>query len=451
MTTAQPCVPYYVRASALAIPIFLTAIQLWTWLLFVPAMVRTGTVDFRQAYAASYMLRSGLGNDLYDYAAQKSAQDRVVAPATTPLPYVAPAYEAFLLQPLSSFTFHTAYLLFALINAAAVVACFLRLRPWMGNIVGVYWGLPILLFAGFLPLAAAMMQGQDSIFLTVLLAAAYRAATNEKDVAAGALAGLALFKFSILVPIVILLMVWRRWRFLAGFFASAFALGLGCMAITGLSGQQQYVWLIMSLAGIHRPPVPLATYPVHWNLMANLHGLAYGLLHWCSGEHQVSMVALAAGVVLLAWVGFSARNRKDTATLLLIAIPTAVLASHHSYIHDLSPLIIPVVITLNRFLPNEGVSSEGNLQVRCAALTFAAPVVFSYATQAFWSVSIVILAFLYSLLTQGATEEMATSNIGGEYVARIQGSRSHPLHVTSNFVAEISKINEPIGSLRNIC
>lgn len=408
MMTAQPSAPYYVKAFALGIPTFLTAIQLWTWLLFVPGMVRTGTVDFRQAYAAAYMLRSGQRTALYSYAAQEKTQAQVVTPEPTPLPYVAPAYEAFVLQPFSFFSFRTAYLLFVLLNAAALVACFFTLRPWMGNIAGVYWWLPVLLFTGFLPLAAALMQGQDSIFLTLLLAAAYRAASKKKDVIAGILTGLAVFKFSIVVPIAILLLLWRRWKFTAGLGVSAAGAALGCLAITGFAGQQQYASLILSLAGIHSSAVALATYPVHWNLMANLHGLSYGVLRWWLTDRQISLVALTASASLLAWVGFSARKTWDATTLLLIAIPAAVLASHHSYIHDLSPLIIPIVITLNRFLPNEGLVGASKLQVRCAALLFVAPVVYSYATQEFWIVSIAILLLLVSMYGADFSENTAS-------------------------------------------
>src|SRR6185437_2877845 len=97
------------------------------------------------------------------------------------LPYVAPAYEAFLLLPLSFLKFRTAYLLFVLINTAALMGCYLLLISSMWNIANIYWWLPIALFAGFLPLAAALMQGQDSIFLTLLLTGAYCAATKDKD------------------------------------------------------------------------------------------------------------------------------------------------------------------------------------------------------------------------------------------------------------------------------
>lgn len=404
--TQRP-VPYYVSAFALSIPIFLTAIQVWTWLLFVPGMVRAGTVDFRQAYAAAYMIRNQQRTALYSYEAQEKTQVQVVMPATTPLPYVAPAYEAFLLQPLTCLAFRNAYLVIVLINAVALLACFLVLRPWMGNVASVYWWLPMLLFTGFLPLAAALMQGQDAIVLALLIAIAYRFAARGKDAIAGIVAGFALFKFSIVLPLAILLLVWQRWKFVAGFCASAIGIALACLAITGLPEQLEYATLILSLAGLHHPPVPLATYPVHWNLMANIHGLTYGLLHGWIAERGISIAALGASLILLAGVGFRARLIQNTGTLLLVGIPAAVLASHHCYIHDLSPLIIPIVVVFNQLLPNEGLPGASKFQVRCAALLFLAPVVYSYATQEFWIVSLAILLLLYSMCHTDFRETMA--------------------------------------------
>src|SRR6476620_4737283 len=102
-------VPYYVKGLALGVPIFLAAIHFWTWVFFAPETVRTGRVDFRQSYAAAYMLRTGHQKELYDYFTQKKFQDAVVTPEVLPLPFVAPAYEALLLEPFSFFKFGTAY------------------------------------------------------------------------------------------------------------------------------------------------------------------------------------------------------------------------------------------------------------------------------------------------------------------------------------------------------
>jgi len=391
-------VPYYVKGLALGVPIFLAAIHFWTWVLFAPTTVRAGRVDFRQSYAAAYMLRTGHQKELYDYFAQKKAQDAVVSPALVPLPFVAPAYEALLLEPLSFFKFRTAYCLFVFVSVLGVGACFLVLRRWMTSIALLYWWLPVALFIGFLPLAAAMVQGQDSVCLTLALAIAYLLTASNKNFLAGIVLGLALFKFSIVIPIVLLFVIWQRWRFLAGFFLSCSVVTLTCVAATGASAQKQYVYLILSLASLHHPPVPLALYPVQWNLMANLHGLIYGCLHRWLSDQWVAQLAMLASALMLAWVAHRGRRVKDTSVLLLIAIPAAILVSHHTYIHDLSPLVIPIIVSLNHFLPNEALPAKSSLEVRGATIMFVAPVVFCYVSQDFWIVSLAILAFLYSLL-----------------------------------------------------
>src|SRR5579864_8984011 len=155
-------VPYYVKGLALGIPPYLVAAHMWTWLLIVPQSLAKSGYDFRQVYAAAYMVRTGHAGQLYDYAAQSEFQDRLVSNTRLALPYVSPAYEAIFLSPLSLFTFRTAYFLFLAVNLVALGVCFVLLQPWMSNLHAVFRWLPIAIFLGFLPVAAALIKGQDS-------------------------------------------------------------------------------------------------------------------------------------------------------------------------------------------------------------------------------------------------------------------------------------------------
>src|SRR5207244_13270755 len=84
----------------------------------------------------------------------------------------------------------------------------------------------------FLPVNVALMQGQDSILLLVLLAAAFVALHRGRGFAAGTLVGLGLFKLQIVIPIAILFFAWRRWRFSAGFaLSSTVGMGLWLWAV----------------------------------------------------------------------------------------------------------------------------------------------------------------------------------------------------------------------------
>src|SRR5215467_5432217 len=86
-------VPYYAKGLALGIPIYFVAIHLWAWVLIAPHFTRRN--DFRQFYAAAYMMRTGHARELYDFDEQRAFEDRLVSRESIEreLPFVSPAYD----------------------------------------------------------------------------------------------------------------------------------------------------------------------------------------------------------------------------------------------------------------------------------------------------------------------------------------------------------------------
>ena len=163
--------PYYVKTLALAIVAVSIGVQLSTWVFFAP-MIRDGHADFRNLYAAGYMVRTGHGNALYDYAAEKLFQDSVVSREQVAIPFVRPAYQALLFAVLSFTSFRSAYFAFLALNLALLAFSYRMLRPKMQPLADIYPWLPAAMFLAFVPVGAALMQGQDSIILLALLAGA---------------------------------------------------------------------------------------------------------------------------------------------------------------------------------------------------------------------------------------------------------------------------------------
>ena len=91
-------------------PILLAA-QLMGWLTFSPSALH-GHADFRQLYAAGYMVRTGHASELYNYRAQQSFQDTLVGNDEPALPFIRPAFQALLFVPFSLLPYRTAYLAF---------------------------------------------------------------------------------------------------------------------------------------------------------------------------------------------------------------------------------------------------------------------------------------------------------------------------------------------------
>jgi hypothetical protein len=128
------------------------------------------------------------------------------------------------------------------------------------------------------------------------------------------------------------------------------------------------------------------------NLMANLHGALHTIL---KGSSAVLPLTVASSAATMIWV---ASRRPRGVDALLIAIPASALVSYYMYVHDVSILIIPIVVMLDRLV---GAAKAGRpygpLQTMTAMLMFAAPTVLILALDRFWIVSVPLLAFTFAI------------------------------------------------------
>jgi len=207
--TAMHEAPYYVKALAMALPAIMLGWQISGWIFFLPSALQ-GRADFRQLYTAGYMVRIGHARELYDYDAQKRFQDAVASPMflsemgtlkPIALPFIRPAYQALLFYPFSFFSYRAAYFLFLTLNLGLLGAAFLMLRPRLTTLTEVWNLLPLAMFVSFIPTGVALMQGQDSVLLLLLLSAALLRLEHDSEFLGGVLTGFALFKLQIAIPV----------------------------------------------------------------------------------------------------------------------------------------------------------------------------------------------------------------------------------------------------------
>ncbi len=410
VTQRRPEAPYYVKGLALGLSAYLIGIHLWTWVLTVPIFLG-GRADFRQLYAAGYMARSGQSRQLYDYDSQRRFQNQVVSQTDLALPFIRPAYEAVLFVPLSLLPYRVAYFTWLAINLALLAICYRLLFPRMEELHHIYRWLPAAIFLGFLPIAAALIQGQDSIFLLTLLTAASVLLERGKEVSAGLLIGLGLFKFQIVIPMALMFLIWRRFRLISGFAVTASLVTLVSLWVVGLAGSAAYVRTLITMgAGLVREPHEVNK-PVA-NLMANLHGLVFGLAgRNLSGFWIVFVTAILSGVVIFTAV-ISGRIAKRLDHQFLVATTASALVSYYLLIHDMSVLLIPIALTLGRFVIAEAIGArDGRIMARAAALMFVAPICESFVPDHFYVVALPLCAFFFVLAhnSQRAANELQIS------------------------------------------
>ena len=371
--------------------------QFLAWLTFLPKALR-GHADFRQLYVAGYMVRTGHRTQLYDYAAQAYFQNTLVSNDERALPFIRPAYQALMFVPFSLLPYRTAYLGFLLLNLLLLALAFLMLQPRLRGLSRVWPGLPPALFLGFYPIALALMQGQDSILLLALLAAALVSLERNRDLTAGALAGVGLFKFQIVVPIVLLFLLWRRWRFVKGFMFSAILVGLLSFITSGWAETVVFVHSLLSV-GAGLPAVPgEINFPLRINIMANLRGLIYGLASLRVPQRWLQVTTLLLSSIVV--ISVRARGRQQPGgDALVLAITAGVVVSYYLFIHDLSILLIPIVLTLDRFISRNGTGKPfGRAAAAISALLFVAPMCIFVIPAHFYLVSVLICAFLFVLM-----------------------------------------------------
>jgi glycosyl transferase family 87 len=365
--TRQP--PYYVKALAMAIPALMLGFQISGWIFFLPGAMQ-GHADFRHLYVAGHMVRSGYRTSLYDYAVEKIWQNRLVSPEAIALPFNHLAYEALAFIPYSLVPYRVAYFLFLATNIALLGAALYLILPWASVLGELLFWLPAAMFFAFLPAAAALMQGQDSILLLLLLTGAVSLLRRRQEFLAGLVVGMGMFKFQIVIPIAVLFLLWRRWRFTTGVLVSSFVALLVSICLVGPSQLRTYVHELASMS-IRETAADQFKFNIVPAMMPNVRGLIAACLNSASHPGRVQLLTGIASLAVLAWTAMSGQRRSPCAQLSL-SILAAVLISYHLLIHDLAILLIPLALALGNYFsfPRPNV-----LTCWLAIVVFAAPAV----------------------------------------------------------------------------
>jgi len=405
----------YLRDFLLGALPLLFCIQFLAWLTFLPNAFR-GHADFRQLYSAGYILRTGHSHELYDYRLQRQIQDSLVSDDERALPFIRPAYQALLFAPLSLLPYRNAYLAFMIVNFGLLALCFALLRDNTANLRNEWWGLPVALFLVFYPIALAIMQGQDSILLIACLCAALVCLQRGRDLSAGLLVGMGLFKIQIVIPIALLFLFWRRWRFSAGFTMATFMLAAISIIITGWVQTVVFVRSLLSVGAGIDPTDPIK-FPLRVTLMANLRGLIAGLFAGHITAIWIQAATALGSIFVLIWVAARVHTNAKREELFLIAVVTSVVVSYYIFIHDLAVLLIPVLLTLNRFISREYDDALSRFAKYSAALMLVAPMLVFVIPGHFYLVSLLICGFLF-LLVQSCESDVIAVAAGVDFPAR---------------------------------
>jgi hypothetical protein len=310
----------------------------------VRGRVQKGDPDFTAFYTAGKILREGRAPKLYDAATQDAVQFEFATNTDLrrgPLPYICPPFEALIFVPLTFLPYGRAFVLWNLLSLGLLFVIALLLRRALSALRQVSLWDWVLVELAFFPVFINFLQGQDAIMLLLVFVLGFRALDKNAEFLAGCWLGLGVFKFHFVIPLVLILAVWKGRRLFGGFAATASAAVLLSLGIVGGRGALKYpvyAWHIVSVPGHGQTPV---------GLMSNLVGLAAGWSFLGKAVWPMRLVAVVASaglLVVVARMRSLANDARFFRLSLACAVICALLASYLTNTHDLCLLLLPLAL-----------------------------------------------------------------------------------------------------------
>lgn len=301
-----------------------------------------GKADFRSFYSAGRLVRDGHRTQLYDPQVAHAAEVQYVGYNGPILPFIHPSYEAALFALISLVPYKLSFALWFVVNLLQLALSFWFLARARTQLSPSDWLheawplLPALAAVTFLPAGVNLIHGQDSILLLFIVALSYWLDRRGMPLQAGLLLGLGVFRFQLLIPIALLLVFSRRWKFLLGFAISALAMAVACIAVSGPRFLIDYPRALLAVGGgLQTGPEKIAV-SVWPETMPNLRGLIYFFFASRMCSAALTLFTLVSSLALLSWAAWKRLPFE-------LAIVVAILVSYHGGLHDSVLLLLPLL------------------------------------------------------------------------------------------------------------
>ena len=301
-------------------------------LLFV--LIQSGNLgfekgDFKMFYTAAIALRTGSVVDIYSPESYVAVERRLVPtlPLANVQPYTRPPYELLAILPFSFLSYQAACCCWQLLTLLLAAIC--------GRVIGSYATV-----FGMFPFLIVLLMQQDSMLALLSLIGCWFALRKDRDMLAGFILGLALFKFQIIIPLAIVLAFWRP-KLLNGIIVSGitvFSISLAMVRPAGMIGYWRY------LVGMARASsAPVSAYRMDPNQNVALRGFVYELLGSYGFLFPIVTCILGLFILVMAW-RFMRDCELPSEVKFSFAVISALLLSFHLLTHDLILLSLPFVL-----------------------------------------------------------------------------------------------------------
>jgi hypothetical protein len=349
---------------------------------------RIVNTDFANFYAAASIVRTGNGANLYQARTQGAALRSILGRDSTQY-FLHPAFEAAMLAPLSRLSVEHAFVLWTAFNVAILALLPLVLMPCV-PLVARRPNLGLLGFC-FLPALTAITLGQDSILLLFVLSLAYLLLSKQKDFAAGLILTLLAVKFQYLIVLILLFVVARKYRTVAGAGVGCLCLVFFSLLVTGWQGLLEYPRFVLDF-NAHAGYGGLKP-----SLMVNVRGFVAGI---GASQHPLFYATVGGAVLLGLSAACAVKTTPAQKKGLLFAayVAVALVASPYAHFPDMTILLLPVLLAADwiasNWRPRAGINyiRAGSIAIACVCV-FLGPVILVLLGGHYWWNSRIYLLF----------------------------------------------------------
>lgn len=304
--------------------------------------------DLAAHVTAGKIALEGNLRDLYDLPYQYQVQQDVFGIEATDDwwwldAYISPPFVAYLYAPFAALPYAAMAALWTMLTVALLVVSTRLLWPLVPNLHRYGYGHVLLVMFSAWPVLALLINGQDSAVSLLLFVGGLRLLLARRDLAAGALLGLGVFKPQLFLLVPLLFLLQRRWRALAAWTGVAGFLTIVSLALMGAEGTRSYVDVLTSDHYQER----IAD---GWGW--RMHSLAaHARLLLAAAPALVGVITVLGAVAAVGVLARAALRPARTAhefallySLMVLAIP---LVAPHFFDYDSTLLLLPILVLLN--------------------------------------------------------------------------------------------------------
>ncbi len=308
--------------------------------------------DFITLYAAGLAYRMDISH-LYELQSQAAIQQALIQPTALPgvNPFISPPYVAAFYSLFSFIQLPWAFILWTVLTIGVTVIAVWNLKKLLPASLSASlsrWQLLIIVLS-FFPFVEGLQAGQNHAFSLLIVALIVIFSLSERWFLAGMLVGFLIYKPQMILGLLLVWLIWRKYKALAGVASIAILWAGYVLVFNGISPYLSY--LNASKEFLLLPYVP--GFPGY--LLLTFYGLLATLFPFQSFP-TINAINLAVSVclfVILGWMSYKSRHlpvlERTPAVVLALLIP--MVATPYALLHDLV-ILVPGFILWARYAPS---------------------------------------------------------------------------------------------------